>query len=172
MHVQVLCRHKPTLKTTIKEEGKNLFCLINFVAFIYLLKIQVLGDSSWVCVCVSIYIYIHTRVCIYVYVYMCIYMCVCIIYIHIFITFTYTHLLFNSIYVCVWVYIYTHTIYKSIYIYIYLTQHHIIWSNFFFFLFLWPQLLHMEVPRLGSCSWVLRHSHSNIRSKHHLQPTL
>ena len=41
------------------------------------------------------------------------------------------------------------------------------------FCFLLPQLQHMEVPRLGVESELqLCHSHSNARSKPHLQPML
>ena len=47
--------------------------------------------------------------------------------------------------------------------------------EFLFFLFLGPHLWHVEVPRLGveseATAASLRHSHSNIESEPHLQPT-
>ena len=44
-----------------------------------------------------------------------------------------------------------------------------------FFFFLWPHLQYMEVPRLGvklgDVAASLHHSHSNVGSEPHLQPT-
>ena len=51
----------------------------------------------------------------------------------------------------------------------------IIGFHFLLFCFLGPYLWHMEVPRLGveigAIAVGLHHSHSNMESKLHLQPT-
>ena len=46
-----------------------------------------------------------------------------------------------------------------------------VFFGLFFFFFLGPYPWHMEVPRLGAVASGLHHSHSNIRSKLHLQYT-